>query len=370
MSASEVMGTTPQEEEPNNEPVPSSQRQPLAHVLNIAINHVMAPPSPLEPEEFQAANKHKNKNKQDNHDPKKTATQPLVPILRVFGPILRGDIPDNNHKDPIPVQTACLYIHGAFPYLLARPVVAGPDGSCHRSSHWMDSLTPSGHVNWDSYQAVQEIASLVQETLESELQKSVIRSTAVGNHSEEDESSNQQQKRQSYDNKQTAATSSIKFIRRVAVVMGRGFYTFCPGPTAPFLRVEYYDPGERWKIKKTLERGLELSRKYHPDPQQYDAVGKEPSIDSSQSGLSEPLKFHCYEAHIPYTMQFFKDFNLAGKKKKSPFESVCLRLYSYILVTFLFRYVPYSSCWRKVPAETARQSEAAMGATRRYLWRP
>ena len=25
-------------------------------------------------------------------------------------------------------QTGCLHIHGAFPYLLARPVQAGPDG--------------------------------------------------------------------------------------------------------------------------------------------------------------------------------------------------------------------------------------------------
>lgn len=93
-----------------------------------------------------------------------------------------------------------------------------------------------------------------------------------------------------------------KFIRSMTVVEGRGFYTYCNGPPCPFLRVEYYDPKLRWKVKMLLERGLEVPRSYLPDARQYDRNDTNEDL----------LKFHCYEAHIPYTMQFFKDWNLAG----------------------------------------------------------
>ncbi len=77
-----------------------------------------------------------------------------------------------------------------------------------------------------------------------------------------------------------------------------------PTPKAPFLRVEYYNPALRWKVKRELERGLEgLPSIYYPDHVQYDCSPQDPNL---------PLSFHCYEAHIPYTMQFFKDYNLSG----------------------------------------------------------
>lgn len=44
------------------------------------------------------------------------------------------------------------------------------------------------------------------------------------------------------------------------------------------------------------------------DPYQYDRHIMEPPAPN----MDDNLKFHCYEAHIPYTMQFFKDWNLAG----------------------------------------------------------
>ena len=60
-----------------------------------------------------------------------------------------------------------------------------------------------------------------------------------------------------------------------------------------------------------LERGLVLNELYHPDPRQYDHVGDE--TEGADDDI-RPLKFRCYEAHIPYTMQVFKDCNLAGMK--------------------------------------------------------
>jgi hypothetical protein len=255
----------------------SQNDQPLCSVLCCVIDNVMVPPTPLEQEEHRES----------------TQNGPImVPVLRVFGPIIRGDAPSGAD----PVQSACLYIHGAFPYMLARPAAAGPDGSLHRSSHLRNAsgehLTNSGHVDWDNPSAIKNIAKPIQENLESALQAMVV-------------------------NKDSSETTKVqerapKFIRAVTVVMGRGFYTYCPGPPAPFLRVEYYDPKTRWKVKLLLERGLELPHVCHPDPQQYDAVGNVQDQDGSQLGR-DPLSFHCYEAHIPHTMQFFKDWNLAGK---------------------------------------------------------
>lgn len=210
---------------------------------------------------------------------------------------------------------------GAFPYLLARPAIAGPDGSLHHSSHLINATTNdsnsnskssgseqtipsmnsanSGHIDWDNEGAVEKILSTVKTNLEATLQASMV------NASDNDNSNDGGKKK----------TTTTRFIRKVTVVVGRGFYTYCPGPPVPFLRVEYYDPKTRWKVKMMLERGLELPHLYHPDPQQYDAFGIAPAADSSQLGL-EPLAFRCYEAHIPYTMQFFKDWNLSGKYER------------------------------------------------------
>ena len=55
-----------------------------------------------------------------------------------------------------------------------------------------------------------------------------------------------------------------------------------------------------------MERGLQLPRRFHPDLRKY---GRSCITDDTVNDL---LQFNCYEAHIPYTMQFFKDYNLAG----------------------------------------------------------
>ena len=311
---------------------PVDVERPFCSVLSTVVSHMMSPPTPLEPEELQESLDSNNK------------TTISVPILRVFGPIVRGDAPSGQD----PVQSACLYIHGtillrfscnfsfwfafvahddslnfllseiagAFPYLLARPATAGPDGSLHHSSHLFSTTTNndnykssgsdqtipslnstnSGHIDWDNEQAVEKITSTVKTNLEATLQASMANASDNNNDN---------------DGKEKAAVPATRFIRKVTVVVGRGFYTYCPGPPAPFLRVEYYDPKMRWKVKLMLERGLEVSHIFHPDPQQYEAVGMAPATDSSQLGL-EPLVFRCYEAHIPYTMQFFKDWNLSG----------------------------------------------------------
>eukprot|EP00957_Ditylum_brightwellii_P088452 6737012-Ditylum_brightwellii.AAC.2 len=128
----------------------------------------------------------------------------------------------------------------------------------------------------------------------------------------------------------------VKFIRQITVVSGRGFYTYCSHAPAPFLRIEYYNPSMRWKIKLLLERGLELPMEYHPLSTQYDYHHpRETTANSSSSKLAsatgrqvegedeeknddsihtKPLIFRCYEAHIPYTMQVFKDYNLSGMR--------------------------------------------------------
>ena len=276
-----------------NPPLSSSQQsgasvqpEPVCSVLNVVVNHAMRPPTALEPLEFKQEQERQSREQQHpemgNDTGKPSLTAPtLVPVLRIFGPIVRRDTSPDNRK---PVQSACLYIHGAYPYLLARPRLAGPDGSLHpfRSAE-------QRHIDWDDYEAVRRIVPVLTSALET----AIVASSSF--HLQDDAGS-------------TPAAASI--IRRITVVQGRGFFTYCPGPVAPFLRVEYYNPAERWRVKRALEQGLDVEVFYHPDARQYmTATGQGPVPKEEDAGL---LRFHCYEAHIPYTMQFFKDYNLAG----------------------------------------------------------
>lgn len=184
----------------------------MCSVLNVVIDHTMEPITPLEPEEW--------KNSKENCDGKDAAcvedngdrdNHLEVPVIRIFGPLLRDP-----HSQPL--QSACLYIHGAYPYILARPVVAGPDGSIY--------TTPSTttHVNWDDPDDVESIQSEIQATLEETLQSSFL--------DQEMDSKDGADRKRAKSSKRNAP-----IIRKVTVVMGRGFYTFCPGPYASFLRV-------------------------------------------------------------------------------------------------------------------------------------
>jgi hypothetical protein len=111
--------------------------------------------------------------------------------------------------------------------------------------------------------------------------------------------------------KKPTSTMTNRMIRRITVVTGRGFYTYCDGPVAPFLKIEYYRPENRWKVKKILEQGLEeLPSSCFPILTTNDATNKNEAPDVKAT--MPILQFHCFEAHIPYTMQFFKDYNLAG----------------------------------------------------------
>jgi len=243
------------------------EQLPFCSVLNTVVDHIMIPPTPLEVDEYQETVISSKSNV-------------LVPVLRIFGPILRRDTTRSEAVLPPPAQTACLYVHNAFPYLLARPKWAGPDGSLH---HSLGVTTDSTHIDWDSVSAVQHVVPVLQEAIEEAVH---------GLFQDPTDTSKKE--------------SSARAIRKVTVVEGRGFYSYCPGPPAPFLRIEYYDPTIRWKIKRVLERGLEdLPEIYFPDLDQYD-------YERKPEDTTDALQFHCFEAHIPYTMQFFKDYNLAG----------------------------------------------------------
>lgn len=187
----------------------------------------------------------------------------LVPVLRFYGPIARYGYAD-------PFQSACLYIHNAFPYIIARPRKAGFDGR------------PEISCPWNSFTTVQSMVEGISEALESALVSSIPTTTN--------------------DRKQKTSPAMVRSIRQITVVQGRGFYTYCDGPAAPFLRVEYYNPSDRWKVKRCLEQGLKdlLVGRYHP------------STHDEEQDENPVLAFHCFEAHIPYTMQFFKDWNLSG----------------------------------------------------------
>lgn len=368
----------------------------LLSILNVVVDHVMMEPCPLEPEEFytqqydwdeademktgrikNAKSAHKqndeavelfltdggvsesaaaghafanmfpgssNSNQNDTNNLNGTITNNntkssvLVPVLRIFGPVLRngddsayhrssqdsttdGSISSTNKSYSQQPQSGCLHIHGAFPYMLARPVIAGPDGSMHHGHYYKGSQCSSNdedvfspklssddgsskrsNIDWDNVDSVSLVLEEVHQQLEGSLRVSL-------EHSPNQQQSQMQQ-----------STSTMNYIRSVTVVTGRGFYTYCSGPPAPFLRVEYYDPSLRWRVKLILERGIELNIMYHPDPRVYDYEFEQEEllvVDTDRTRRDDdvrPLKFRCYEAHIPYTMQVFKDLNLAGLK--------------------------------------------------------
>ena len=277
-----------------------------------------------------------------NSDVQGNRTSFRVPVLRIFGPVLRNgddsayhrctqddktktfestpssaDSSANNTSYSQQPQSGCLHIHGAYPYMLARPVVAGPDGSMHHGHYYQnkqgtsqesnsfspkfssDDSSKRCNIDWDSVESVSNVLEDVHQRLEGSLRASM------------ENSSNRLQPQQT-----NSQSSTSTYIRSVTIVTGRGFYTYCSGPPAPFLRVEYYDPSLRWRVKLLLERGLELSSTYHPDPKIYDYEYDEDELelDGKEANDAKPLKFRCYEAHIPYTMQVFKDYNLAGLK--------------------------------------------------------
>jgi len=394
-----------------------AQEDPILSILNVVVDHVMMPPTPMEPMEFREVcrmeqklkerqqTQHTQENGDSNHlfqlqTPSKNTKEAeqyihadnndsnsskkdesiqlpshlsnenvciRVPIIRVFGPVLKdgnyeeyinssqslannsgnmsSQTSDNSTTNPQQQtkkhtriqqpQSGCLHIHGAYPYMLARPIIAGPDGSMHHGYKCTNDTNDDDdtdisdiRIDWDDPNSVSNILEEVHTRLEMALRVSYehhnvssknnvvsIPGASVSTSSNNDTTGDTQEDQTSTKQQQTPL-----FIRQVTIVTGRGFYTYCSGPPAPFLRVEYYDPSMRWRVKMVLERGLELNELYHPDPRQYDYIdihnnnnGQHQRFGDSDGDI-RPLKFRCYEAHIPYTMQVFKDCNLAGMK--------------------------------------------------------
>jgi hypothetical protein len=178
-------------------------------VLNVVIDQTMEEITPMETKEW----KTKAKAEKECCDKKEQNNNILVPVIRIFGTLKRAG-------GGQPLQSACLYIHGAFPYILARPVAAGPDGSLYPSP-----IMPT-HVNWDNRDEVEAIQGEIQATLEDTLQSSFL---DKGFEDKEDDSMSKNK-----------ITERRQIIRKVTVVEGRGFYSYSPGPPASFLRVGKY----------------------------------------------------------------------------------------------------------------------------------
>lgn len=390
----EKTSMTAEEQESHNQP--EEQTEPIVSILNLVVDFVMKEPSPLEPDEFRWKIMNNRSKLCGDKDCTEAQDEILteriqVPVLRIFGPIVRGpgmfssciekepqgldsrdvdgltgDVGDDhemppNHKDEIKGirkndvapqgddnsaheklhQSGCVHIHGAYPYMIARPVEAGPDSSsaffrayyenaqgtsafkrqekgCDVAAENLSNSSSEDEtcvIDWDDGDSVAMITDEIHCRLEQALQCFMEQDLI------------QASKRDSQQNSDLAPTSTTRLIRQITVVHGRGFYTYCNGGVAPFLRIEYYDPSHRWRIKIMLERGLELPEEYLPrhnpdeDRNCNMNTGTKTSSNVERTTVQFPnegeneergrlglglLRFRCYEAHIPYTMQFFK----------------------------------------------------------------
>ena len=291
-------------------------------VLTTVIDYVMMIPTQIYERDEYELNLQQLSSTMNNTDDNQKPQLQLVPVMRIFGPIIRrqrrlqsdaDSIMDNHYLNRRPYQSACLYVHGAYPYMVARPRLAGLDGSC----------SSSNDCPWDSPTRVQQMIGTIQEILEKAVQEtnmSFLHHTSGGDVTPNGDRHVADKIGETSDAKKSfTVVNNHLIIRQITVVMGRGFYGYCSGPTAPFLRIEYYNPQDRWKVKRCLERGISLDtssmtytpESFFPKPRVKREHGSEYDINClDETGAL--LRFHCFEAHIPYTMQFFKDFNLAG----------------------------------------------------------
>ena len=182
----------------------SSQGQPLlCSILNLVFDHTMEEPSQLEPEEYKLS--------QELQKDTSKKYKIRVPVIRIFGPILRRENLLVKHP---PVQSACLYIHGAFPYLLARPRIAGPDGSIHKCLGKSDN--GGDWLDWDDPEQVKLALPKLQELLEEDIENRYSPADEKGNGDVESST--------------RPASTHFRVVRRLSVEIGRGFFTFCQGP--------------------------------------------------------------------------------------------------------------------------------------------
>ncbi len=422
--AEEMTLTPPEPEAEPPQPEPEPEPLEVVSILNLVVDHVMSQPTPFEPEEYKwlcFRQLQKQKQKQNGETIRKTNTHTTanpcriisdsalpfdgdyntdndvvndnginmlddgdddvqVPVIRIFGPIVKGrkllkeqeedgcqqefaTYTDHHTKNTAQSkaatsnqndrerghqyhQSGCLHIHGAYPYLLARPVEAGPDGSsfffrtdplsndsCHNQNNkdfdYDDEEEKEDNViDWDNQESVTNIVEDIHVQLESVLQSSVedYRDRYDKNNDENNNNNNNNATRKYHPTKTQAKdnhsdggginrktmtmkqaevkVAPTRFIRKITVVRGRGFYTYCIGTAAPFLKIEYYNPAHRWRVKAMLERGLEMPMTYHPGG--FGGGESRKQTDEFAKDAMQVLKFRCYEAHIPYTMQFFK----------------------------------------------------------------
>ena len=351
--------------------------KPLLSILNVVVDFVMRPPSPLEPYEFQLTRNRSSSEWIDDSSPSDQKIEEqtnapifppkhfiLVPVMRIFGPILKwGEyLPDSiKYSKYRNQQNACLHIHNVFPYLLARPLHAGPDGSRNYppQNDVQNNNNETGAIHQDKPMELQsdkydldwnnpsQLRLIVDDIAES-LEEMLLSANSYQNHQPE---MNQKQSK-----------SIPRSIRQISVVSGRGFYTYCGGPSAPFLKVEYYNPKDRWKVKACLEKGLDINVDVvDHDENKNDDKNTQSFFNSNDLDNTDlppiyshvtNIQFRCYEAHIPYTMQAFKDLNLAGmtyiKIREGRFRSPLPRLSDSISNKKHFfgnGNIPENLCW-------------------------
>ena len=164
----------------------NNDKSPTCYVLNLVFDYILRPPCPLEKLEckhYEKEQDRENDNLGLSSDTSNDTEEIQVPVIRIFGPLFKNT---ESKKS----QSSCIYIHNAFPYIIARP----------RRECFFDNM--EGGWWSENEKELTPFLPIIHVSLEEMMKSSM--ALSAKDH------------------------GTRKYIRKVSIVEGREFYSYSP----------------------------------------------------------------------------------------------------------------------------------------------